>query len=337
METTSERLKVSVVIPVYRGAPTVAVLVDELFTELSSAYQLEVVLVNDGSPDDSEPVCLELVRKYPDTVVYVALAKNFGEHSAVMAGLRISTGDFVITMDDDRQNPASEVIKLIEKGQQGLDVVYAQYERKYHSWVRNAGSRFNDRVANFLIGKPPGLYLCSFRCLSRFAVDEIARYTGPYPYVDGLLLRTTASIGTALVVHRSRAVGQSGYTLGKLVMLWLNMVTNFSIIPLRIAVFLGFGMAALGVLMAVAAVVEKLLRPDLEIGWTSLMVALIVFSGIQLILMGTIGEYVGRILMTANGSPQSVIRKIIRGDPASRRAASGPQIRLAGRPEVGTR
>lgn len=311
--------KISVVIPVYRGAATIGILVRELVERLSGRYPLEVVLVNDCSPDESEQVCLDLVKTYPEVVVYAAMARNFGEHNTVMTGLRLATGDLVVTMDDDLQNPPSEVEKLIAEAERGFDVVYAQFERKEHHWFRNLGSRFNDWVATLLLKKPKDLYLCTFRCLSRFLVDEIVRYEGPYPYVDGLILRSTASVSSVMVRHDPRRVGESGYTLKKLIGLWLNMSTSFSILPLRLAVVVGFVVAVFGMLVGAEVVVEKILRPETAVGWASLMTALAIFSGIQLILMGTIGEYLGRLLLTVNGTPQGVVRKIVRGsEPAGK-------------------
>jgi glycosyltransferase involved in cell wall biosynthesis len=303
---------ISIVIPVYGGEATIGTLVDQLLATLGGV-PLEIVLVNDGSPDDSERVCLELVAAYPDTVVYAALARNFGEHNAVMAGLRIATGDFVVTMDDDLQNPPSEVPRLIEAAQRGPDVVYAQFATKRHHWFRNLGSRLNDRIATFLLGKPPNLYLSTFRCLSRVVVDEVVRYDGPYPYVDGLILRATSRIGTVVVRHDPRTVGQSGYSLAKLLAVWLNMSTSFSILPLRVVVAIGLVMAVAGAVVGIEVIAEKLLRPDVTVGWASLMTALVVFSGIQLIVIGTIGEYVGRLLLTVNRTPQSVLRGVVRG------------------------
>ncbi|MGH7896531.1 MAG: glycosyltransferase family 2 protein [Candidatus Binatia bacterium] len=325
--------RVSIVIPVYGGAKTVGRLVDELFATLAKTADLEVVLVNDCSPDDSERVCLEIARRHGARVLYAAMARNFGEHNAVLQGLRLATGDFVVTMDDDGQNPPSEVAKLLAEARRGIDAVFGDYQEKRHDWFRNLGSAFNDRVANWLIGKPKDLYLSSFRCLTRFVVDEIVKYTGPYPYIDGLVLRTTASISSVPVIHDRRLAGRSRYTLAKLVGLWLNMSTNFSVAPLRIAVVTGFLMASLGGLMAIEVVVEKWLHPATSVGWSSLMTAITVFSGVQLILIGTIGEYVGRLLLSVNATPQAVVRRVVRGGEG---AAPELAIEDPPRPQTGT-
>ena len=308
---------VSIVIPVYDGAATIGPLVDDLVARLSD-HRLEIVLVNDASRDASEAECLGLVARYPQVVVYAALARNFGEHNAAITGLRLATGDLVVTMDDDLQNPPSEVPRLLAEARRGCDVVYAQFESKRHHWFRNFGSRFNDVVANWLLGKPPGLYLSTFRCLSRFVVDEILQYDGPYPYIDGLILRSTSRIGAVVVRHDARPTGESGYNLRKLVDVWLNMSTSFSILPLRVVVAVGVLMAIAGGAFGIEVIVEKIVWPQHAVGWASLMTALIVFSGIQLIVIGTIGEYVGRLLMTVNRTPQGVIRRVVRGSDLPR-------------------
>jgi len=304
---------VSIVIPVYRGARTIGPLVERLLTVLGGRRSLEIVLVDDASPDDSERACLDLVRRHPDVVVYASLARNFGEHNAVMAGLRLARGALVVTMDDDLQNPPEEVERLIAEAEGGYDAVYAQLTVKQHHWARNLGSRFNDAVATRLLKKPPGLYLSTFRCLSRLVVDEVVRYEGPYPYVDGLVLRATSRIGTVPVRHDPRPHGTSGYTLGKLVELWLAMSTSFSILPLRVVVACGLAVSLVGVAFGVVVVIEKLYWPTRAVGWASLMTALILFSGIQLVVVGTIGEYLGRLLMTVNRAPQAIVRHVVRG------------------------
>jgi glycosyltransferase involved in cell wall biosynthesis len=321
--------EVSVVIPVYDGAATIGPLVDDLIGRLRD-HRLEVVLVNDASRDASEEACLALVARYPDVVVYAALARNFGEHNAVITGLRLATGQLVVTMDDDLQNPPSEVPRLLEEARRGCDVVYAQFETKRHHWFRNLGSRFNDAVANRLLGKPAELYLSTFRCMSRFLVDEILQYRGPYPYIDGLILRATSRIGAVTVRHDLRPVGKSGYDLRKLVAVWLNMSTSFSVLPLRVVVAIGVLLALAGACFGVEVVIEKIFWPQITVGWASLMTALIVFSGIQLIVLGTIGEYVGRLLLTVNRTPQGVIRRVVRGKDLVIMRAAAPRERASG-------
>jgi polyisoprenyl-phosphate glycosyltransferase len=300
-------LKVSIVVPVYCGAATVPELVARLGEELRSQYDLEVVLVDDGSPDNSAEVLRQLSRQHL-WVRSVFLSRNFSEHNAVMAGLTFATGDCVVIMDDDLQNPPSEVTKLIEKLETGFDVVYSRYEEKRHSAFRNFGSWLNDRVANVMLNKPKGLYLSSFKALSRFVVDELTTFDGPFPYIDGLILRTTRNIGTVTVEHHKRAMGRSSYTMGKLIRLWVNMFTSFSILPLRMASLLGLLVAGMGVLAALAFALERVRNPNLPIGWASLAVTVLVLSGVQLFTLGMLGEYLGRMFLKVGGEPQFVVR-----------------------------
>jgi undecaprenyl-phosphate 4-deoxy-4-formamido-L-arabinose transferase len=301
----------SIVVPVYNGARTVGALVDALAgIEIRGGH--EVVLVNDGSPDDSEAVCRELARRSDVPVTFVNLARNFGEHNAVMAGFSFIRGDYVITMDDDLQNPPEEVARLLEHTRSNdLDVVYTRYKTKQHAAWRNLGSRFANWAANLVLEKPKDLYLSSFRCVSAFVVDNVLRYQGPYPYIDGLILQVTRRVGSLEVGHLPRAEGRSNYTLRRLVRLWLNMFVNFSIIPLRFSALLGFITSILGLAWSAFTIIEAVRGRPPE-GWASLMVAVLLLSGVQLILLGVVGEYVGRVFLSANRKPQYVVRDATR-------------------------
>jgi undecaprenyl-phosphate 4-deoxy-4-formamido-L-arabinose transferase len=310
VQPTRKGIRLSIVIPVYRGEKTVGRLVRELTAAFGHLYRLEIVLVNDGSPDDSASVCRTLAQELP-AVKFLNLSRNFSEHNAVMAGLNYATGEYVVIMDDDFQNPPEEVVKLVNEIDQGFDVVFSYYDDKKHHFVRNVGSAFNNLVASLLIGKPPGLYLSSFKAISRFVVGELVKYDGPYPYIDGLILRFTRHYSRVKVRHDARAEGKSGYTIRKLVALWLNMFTNFSILPLRLASMLGLVCAGIGLVLAVAFVVEKLTNPYMPTGWASLIVSLFLIGGVQLFALGMIGEYLGRLYLKDNGSPQFVVKEAI--------------------------
>lgn len=304
-------MRVSIVIPVYNGAATIGRLVQTVEGELAARFDLEIVLINDGSPlDNSADVCRELAER-DSRVRFIDLSRNFGEHNAVMAGFNYCTGDAAVVIDDDFQNPPSEIVKLVDKLAEGYDVAFAQYERKAHSPLRNLGSRFNNLMASLLIRKPLSLYLCSFKAVTRFVIDELVKYRGPYPYVDGLILRITRNYATVPVRHDPRQEGRSGYTVRKLVSLWLNMFTNFSILPLRAAMILGCLLALVGMGIAVASFIERLRRPDLPTGWASMIISLFVLSGVQLFAIGMVGEYLGRMFMKDNGNPQFVVRKAL--------------------------
>ncbi|MEX2113059.1 MAG: glycosyltransferase family 2 protein [Pirellulales bacterium] len=308
----STRARVSIVIPVYRGERTIEPLVRELHDTLAVRYRLEIVLVNDGSPDRSAAVCRALAEELA-CVRFLNLSRNFGEHNAVMAGLNHATGDYVVIMDDDFQNPPSEVPKLVETIRQGYDVVYSYYAVKRHHPLRNLASRFNDRVAALLLEKPRNLYLSSFKAINRFVVDELVKYDGPYPYIDGLVLRVTRNYGRVLVDHEERRDGRSGYTLRKLLALYLNMFTNFSILPLRLASYAGLLTSVIGLVLAAVFIVDRLSHPEMPAGWASVIVSLFIVGGVQLFALGMIGEYLGRLFLKQNGRPQYVVRERVDG------------------------
>lgn len=299
----------SIVIPVYNGQASVYKLVTELISSLPSL--VDIVLVNDCSPDNSKAECLRAHNAFPNVVTFVDLARNSGEHNAVMAGLHYIQGDYVAVMDDDFQNPPSEVLKMLDKAvSDELDVVYSYYDKKRHHIFRNLGSWFNDKVANVMLKKPSGLYLSSFKVMSRFVVDEIIKYDHPYPYIDGLILRVSSNIGKIKVAHNKRQAGKSNYTLVKLLRLWLNMFTNFSILPLRMAIIFGALTGLAGIILAGYAIYEKIMNPNLPLGWAALMVVVCLFSSVQLISMGLLGEYLGRLFLSMNKSPQFTIRHL---------------------------
>jgi glycosyltransferase involved in cell wall biosynthesis len=302
----------SLVVPLFNSVTTVDRLVEAL-AALPVPGGHELILVDDGSSDGTAERAARWVSAVGMPVTLVRLARNFGEHNAVLAGLKEARGRHVITLDDDLQNPPEEALRLWRHAVEGgFDVVYGALRKKRHPVWRNLGSWMTNRVAGVLLNKPGGLYLSSFRCLSAFVVAEVTRYEGPYVYLDGLLLQATASIDQIEVRHESRMSGRSGYTLRKLTHLWLNMVVNFSVMPLRLATMLGFGMAGLGFLMILWVVIEHWLWAQ-PLGWSSLMAVLLLFSGTQLVVVGVVGEYVGRIYLTVNQRPQFVVREVERG------------------------
>lgn len=308
--TNMSKLKVSIVIPVFNGEQSIGRLTNELIDTLGNLYDLEIVLVNDNSPDNSEAICISLYKEHPWIVRFYSLARNVGEHNAVMAGLNQVSGEYIAIMDDDFQNPISELVKLLDYATRNdCDVTYTYYKKKQHSLFRNLGSWFNDKVANFMLDKPKDLYLSSFKVMNRFIVGEIIKYELPYPYIDGLILRTTDKIATIAVDHHERRAGRSGYTLRKLIRLWLNMFTNFSILPLRISFIFGILTSTLGLVFAALTLIEKFSNPNMPIGYASVIIAVLIFAGIQLVSVGVIGEYVGRIFLSQNRKPQYTIRK----------------------------
>jgi undecaprenyl-phosphate 4-deoxy-4-formamido-L-arabinose transferase len=302
------RPHLSIVVPLYNAAATLPALHREI-SALKVDGGHELIIVNDGSRDETEAVALKLTRESQLPMTFLSLSRNFGEHNAVLAGLRAVSGRYVITMDDDLQNPPSEVLKLLAVAEaEKRDVVFAIYDRKEHAWWRNAGSRLTNLIADFVVEKPRKLYLSSFRCMSRFVADEVAKARTPYPYIDGLIFQVTQNAGTARVRHVERAEGTSGYNFRKLIRLWISMLVNVSILPLRLMTFAGMITSALGFLAVIEVVLEHLLHQT-PTGWSSLMAAMLLLSGTQLLLLGILGEYVGRIYLGVSDKPQSVVRE----------------------------
>ena len=304
---------VSFVIPCYRSENTLPAVIEEINStmETMAEYSHEIVLVNDSSPDGTINTIRELCGKYAN-ITGIDLAKNFGQHAALMAGMRQAKGDIVVCLDDDGQTPADEVGKLLDKLNEGYDVVYASYGKKKHSLFRNFGSKVNDLMTRVMLGKPKELYISSYFAAKRFVVEDMLRYEHSYAYVIGLVLRATKNIANVEVKHRSRAEGTSGYTLKKLLGLWFNGFTAFSIKPLRIATVVGVMCAGGGFLYGIYTIVKRLLLPDVQAGFSALMSMLVFMGGMIMLMLGMIGEYIGRIYISMNNSPQYVIREVIK-------------------------
>lgn len=315
----------SLVIPVYNGSQTIGRVVGEIHAALAEA-QYEIILVNDGSTDDSELVCAELVNRYPNQVFFLQLARNFGEHNAVMAGLKYANGDYVAVLDDDGQNGPEDLLRMLNHARKaGLDVVYGRYVDRQHSLFRVLGSWFNDRMATLVLKKPRDLYLSSFKVMSRLVVDEVCRYSGPMPYIDGLILRTTQNVGQVDVQHHRRMAGRSGYTLSKLVGLWMNMFIGFSLLPVRVVSFMGVLLGVLGMAGLVGLGLNKFwIDPSAAAGGAALVSGLMLVMGIQLFALGIVGEYIARVFLHQGGMPQSVLR-YARHAPAGAVQATAPR------------
>ncbi len=299
-------MKLSVIIPVFNAQNSIADLIEQLHLDLNG-IDFEVILVNDGSDDNSEAICDDISQKKKN-IKFISLRKNFGEHNAVLCGLNFSEGRYAVIIDDDFQNPPSEILKLLNEIEKGYDVAYSKFHSKKHHVVRNLFSWLANAVANLLINKPKDLYLSSFKIMHRDIVAEIIKYKGPFPYIDGLILRTTNNIGSVFVDHSKRREGKSNYTFRKLFSLYLNMFLNFSIRPLRIFTIAGVFIFLAGFVMSVIFFVEKFIY-DEPPGWTSTVLFLLLFSGFQIIFLGLIGEYLGKQYLDQNKTPQWVIKK----------------------------
>jgi undecaprenyl-phosphate 4-deoxy-4-formamido-L-arabinose transferase len=302
----------SFVIPLYHSAETIGGVVREIEgLEIEGGH--EIVLVHDGSGEATSAVCRELVKHAKVPITLVEHARNYGEHNAVLTGWRHAKGTHLVNLDDDGQNPPTEAVRLWRHAKEaGLDVVFGHYDEKQHSAWRNLGSWFTNRMTDWALDKPPGFYLSSFRCVSAFVAQQVVAYAGPYPYIDGLLLQVTQRIGSIEVRHEPRRAGTSTYTLSRLLRLWLSAWINFSVLPLRVATVMGLLIAAIGVGALLWVIWLWLQQEGPEYGFGWLMAALLIFSGAQLLMLGLIGEYVGRMFLAVNQRPQSVVREVSR-------------------------
>jgi len=308
-----ENKKISFVIPCYKSSQTIGSVITEIEETMNTMtqYSYEVILVNDASPDDTFDVLVKLAEE-KNYITAVNLAKNFGQHAALMAGFSFVTGDILVCLDDDGQTPADEVGKLLEAIEEGNDVVYAKYEHKKHSLFRNFGSAMNEWMAHFLLGKPKTLFVSSYFAARRFVVDEMLKYDKSYPYIIGLVLRTTNKIVNVTVNHREREIGQSGYTFAKLLALWFNGFTAFSVKPLRIATAVGTLCACTGFVYGIYTIIKKLINPAVPVGFSSLMAVLVFIGGMLMLMLGLVGEYIGRMYIGMNNAPQYVVRDVVK-------------------------
>lgn len=299
--------KISFVIPCYYSEKTIATVCSDILAVMGN-HCYEVILVNDGSTDGTWDVISKLC-KYHHQVKGLNLSRNFGQHSAIMAGLNHASGDIVVLLDDDGENDPKQVMKLIDALDDKTDVVIAEYTNKVQSGFRNFGTWINNLMAEVMIQKPKHLTLTSYIAMKRYVTDEMIRYQCPYPYVDGLILRATTNIATVEIEHHPRLVGTSTYSLKKLMVLWFNGFTSFSIVPLRISTVFGVLCAFIGFLVGCYAILSKIVNPEISAGWPSLISAITIIGGMILIVLGMIGEYVGRIYISLNNSPQYVIKE----------------------------
>lgn len=300
----------SFVIPCYHSAATLAGVVRDIRATVlaDGRYTYEILLVNDNPADDTWREILRLKQEDPN-IFGICMSRNFGQASALMAGYRHVRGDLVVSLDDDGQTPPAEMFRLIDAMDEDTDVVYASYPTKHHSLFRNFGSRVNDWMATWLMGKPKDLYMASYYVARRFIIDEMIRCDNPFPYVDGLAVRSTSRFKNIPIDHQDRKEGESGYTLTKLLRLWLNGFTAFSVKPLRVATVMGMGFSLAGFLFALVIIVRKIILLDaIDAGWSSIVAIVLLLDGILMMMLGMVGEYVGRMYMTMNKSPQYVIR-----------------------------
>lgn len=303
---------VSVIIPCYRSSKTIEKVVDEIRAVFKNQnkYEYEIVLINDGSPDNTFEV-IRTICENDNNIIGVNLSRNFGQASAKMTGIQYADGDIIVYMDDDGQHPADGIIELADKVLEGYDVVYAHFKKKKHSLFKRITSNINKRVSVWAGTSKKGIYSSSFLAYSRFIADALKKYDSPFVSMGGYIMRITEKFANVEMDHRKRFEGESGYTLMKLVRLWMNSFTNFTIIPLRVASFIGISCSILGFIFGIFVIIRKILVPHIAAGYSSIIAVLLFIGGIIMIMLGMLGEYVGRIYMTISGAPQYYVRETI--------------------------
>lgn len=310
--------KLSFVIPCYRSEKTVENVVDRIVrtVEADGRYDFEIICVNDSSPDGTFFVLADIARRNKKVKV-INLSRNFGQHSALMAGFNYVTGDIIVCLDDDGQNPPEEVFKLVDKLDEGYDLVSAKYEEKHRSLYRRLGTKVSFAMSSYLIGKPKDIDLNSYYVFRRYVLDEVIKYRNAYPFVHGLILRITRNMANVVIRHDARQEGRSGYNFRKLLALWLNGFTAFSEKPLRIASITGVVLALLGFIYGLFIIVRRIVRPDILVGYSSIMAVNLFLAGTLMLFMGLLGEYIGRIYISLNNAPQYAIKETINIDDSN--------------------
>ena len=301
---------ISIVIPVFNSEQIVEKLMDEISsTLLEEGCSFETIFINDCSHDNSIQSLNAIFLKHQNISI-IDLRKNSGQDNAIMAGLKHVSGKYIVVMDDDLQHHPKYIPMLLRAMNDEVDVCYVNFFTKKQKMFKNLGSSFVDLCANFLLKKPKNIYLSPYKIFNSQVAKEVVKYEGPYPYIDGLIFRVTKRITQIDREHSERLNGEGNYTLGKSIKVWAALATNFSILPLRISTFLGFFTAVIGFLLGVFYILSYLLDNQTPSGWSTLTVLILVFGGIQLIALGVIGEYLGRLFLLNNNEPQFVIKKI---------------------------
>lgn len=306
-------MKLSIIIPVYNSSSIILKLVKNIKEEILKIQKIssyQIILVNDCSGDNSWNEISKICNN-EKFVIGINLMKNYGQHNAIMAGINISDGDCVILMDDDFQHSPKEIYKLIDKIEEGYDVCYTNYINNKYNLLKVLSSKLNNKISNFLISKPKNIYLSSFKCFTKKISNEIKKYDGPFAYIDGLIFDITKNVSSVNVDHLDRMDGNTNYNIFKLISLWLRVLTNFSIVPLRISTITGFFMTFISFCSIIFIIIIKLLNPTIAAGWASIISVLLFFSGLQFIVLGLIGEYIGRSYLNLNKKPQFVVREYI--------------------------
>jgi undecaprenyl-phosphate 4-deoxy-4-formamido-L-arabinose transferase len=301
---------ISIVIPVYNSQDNLVELARQVHDALSE-MRYELILVNDSSKDESWDVIVQLCRQNHN-LIGVNLRKNSGQDNAIMAGLSHASGNFTVIMDDDIQHSPYDIVKLYDACRQGYDVCYANFLKKNQALWKNLGSWFNGKIADILIDKPKHIYLSPFQIIRKEVVDEVLKYKGPYPYVQGLLLQTTNNITQITIEHHERYKGKSNFNFFRSMSVFFKLATSFSVYPLRIASLLGFLVASFGFGLAAFYFLEYLFSDHKVEGWLTLVLINLIIGGLVLASIGLIGEYMGRMYLSLNSKPQYTVKEMVK-------------------------
>ena len=300
---------ISFVIPCYYSEDTIGKEVEAVIEQFdqNEGYECEFILVNDGSTDGTFDVIRSLCRKYP-FVKGVNLMRGFGQHNAQMAGLHYATGKYIMGMDDDMQTHPSQVFKLIHKIEEGYDCVYGVYPHSTNSFFKTLSSRFNRLTSKILLDMPKEIVATNFWIITDSVRDEVIKYSSFNPVLDAIFYQVTHNFGAVEVEHHKRESGKSGYTFRKLVRLWLSY-WNYSIVPLRISFFIGAASATFGILVTIWLIYKKITDPALPMGWASTLCLMTLLFGAVLMVLGVVGEYLGKAILILNKTPQYIVRE----------------------------
>lgn len=302
---------ISVVVPCYKAGKLLDRLTERITDTVNGkeGYDYQIIYVNDSPFDQSTTDKIDELCAKDNKIIGVHQLKNFGQDIARITGMHYATGDVVLNMDDDGEHAPEEMFKLIEKVEEGYDVVYAELVNKKHPPLKRLTSKINAKVMDFLDNKMKGVDTSAYVAYSKVCADKITDYKSPFPVIGSYVYQITDRMITVPIEHDERIAGETGYTTFKRIMLELSVLTSFSIKPLRISTFIGVIIATLGFVWAIVTIVRHFVDPDLTMGYASLLSVVLIIGGIILVILGLIGEYLGRIYMIINDKPQFVVRR----------------------------
>jgi polyisoprenyl-phosphate glycosyltransferase len=304
---SKDRNGVSIVVPVYNAEDSLPSLIERIAETMGGDY--EIVAVNDHSRDASLHVLCDLAKRYSSLRV-VDLAKNVGQENAIMAGFSMIRYNRVVCMDDDLQHDPADIPKLLAAlDEQDLDLVFARFTTMGNGSLRRMGTWLNDVMMNMAVRKPRGLAVSSFLAMRRYVADQASEYAGPHPYLAGQYFSLTDRVGNVDLVQHPRQFRQSNYNLSKLFGMWVSGLVNFSLAPLRFLLWIGLFLLMVAGISIIALIVNRIKYGDqVPLGWTTLMIMVLLISSLQMLALGLMGEYLGRVLMTATRYPRYCIR-----------------------------